>query len=251
MRKKHQAVLISSVAKKNFCNEISLGNFTYDSEVKEQLRNFFNENIKQEDVENQDENNENSSDDNSFEISNVKVPKQVANNSKEYVKFQISEKAVLGNIDPFNYDTMAQKSLNICYDNSQSSEDYNKDLGENIKFFDIIKQYIYWKENCETKDKKKVDIDCFQIFKLEPEKIKYIKGKLIEFKKIVKEKKLDGNDSIINKFLNDLENSYIEQKKELNNLTENMEYIDNISYGKKWSQVDFQKVKKIKPDESY
>ena len=51
--------------------------------------------------------------------------------------------------------------------------------------------------------------------------------------------------------MNDLENSYIEQKKELNNLTENMEYIDNISYGKKWSQVDFQKVKKIKPDESY
>ena len=149
MRKKHQAVLISSVAKKNFCNEISLGNFTYDSEVKEQLRNFFNENIKQEDVENQDENNENSNDnDNSnhnqiipnglnnsqYKLSNINS----TNNSKEYVKFQISEKAVLGNIDPFNYDTMAQKSLNICYDNSQSSEDYNKDLGENIKFFDIF-----------------------------------------------------------------------------------------------------------------
>ena len=62
MRKKHQAVLINSAAKKNFCNEISLGNFTYESEIKEQLRDFFNNNIKQEDIETKDENNENKED---------------------------------------------------------------------------------------------------------------------------------------------------------------------------------------------
>ena len=67
MRKKNQAILISSAAKKNFCNEIYLVNFTYESEVKEQLRDFFNNNINQEDVENQnEEDNENSSNEDSF-----------------------------------------------------------------------------------------------------------------------------------------------------------------------------------------
>lgn len=38
------------------------------------------------------------------------------------------------------------------------------------------------------KRKKNCDIDCFQLFNLEPDKIKNIKEKLIEFKKIAKEK---------------------------------------------------------------
>ena len=139
MRKKHQAVLISSAAKKNFCNEISLGNFTYESEVKEQLRDFFNNNISQEDVENPDEESGNSSDEDAFEVSNIKVPKQVINNTKEYAKFQISEKAVLSGIDPFNYETIPQKVINICYDNSEYTDNNNKDLGATIKFFDIIR----------------------------------------------------------------------------------------------------------------
>ena len=33
MRKKHQAVHISTLAKKNFCNEISLGDYTYEEEI--------------------------------------------------------------------------------------------------------------------------------------------------------------------------------------------------------------------------
>ena len=251
MRKKHQAVLINSTAKKNFCNEISLGNFTYESEVKEQLKDFFNSNIKPEDIENQDENSENSSDDDSFEVSNIKVPKQVINNSKEYAKFQISERAVLSGIDSFNYETIPQKTINICYDNSEYTEDNNKDLGATIKFFNIIKQCIYWKEKCEAKGKKNCDIDCFQLFNLEPDKIKNIKEKLIEFKKIAKEKKLDNSDSIINKFLTELESNYAEQKKELNNLISNLEYIDTVSYGKNWSVVGFQKVKILNENEPY
>ena len=81
MRKKHQAVLINSAAKKNFCNEISLGNFTYESEVKEQLHDFFNNNIKQEDLEytNEEEKereaNYSSDEEDAFEVSNIKVLK--------------------------------------------------------------------------------------------------------------------------------------------------------------------------------
>ena len=174
MRKKHQAVLISSAAKKNFCNEISLGNFTYESEVKEQLRDFFNDNIKEEDIENIEENNDNSSDDD-FEVSNIKVPKQIINNQKEYAKFQISEKALLGGIDPFNYETIPQKTINICYDNSEYTEDNNKDLGSTIKFFDIIKQCIFWKDK---NNDKKWDIEPFQFFNLNPD-IKMIKEKIV------------------------------------------------------------------------
>ena len=243
MRKKHQAVLINSAAKKNFCNEISLGNFTYESEIKEQLRDFFNNNIKEEDIETKDENDDSSSDDDSFEVSNIKVPKQAINNSKEYAKLQISEKAVLGGIDSFNYEIIPQKTINICYDESEYSDDNNKHLGETIKFFDIIKQCIYWNGKCEAKGKKNCEIDCFQLFNLEPDKIKKIKEKLIEFRKISKEKKLDGGESIINKLLGELENKYIEQKMELNNLISNLEYIDTISYGNNWSIVGFQKVK--------
>ena len=243
MRKKHQAVLISSAAKKNFCNEISLGNFTYESEVKEQLREFFNNNINQDDLENPNEEKANSSDDDDdFEVSNIKVPKLIDNNTKEYAKFQISEKATLSGIEPFSYETIPQKVLNICYDNSEYTDDNNKDIGDTIKFFDIIKQCIYWKEKGDSKGKKN-DIDCFQLFNLDPEKIKNIKDKLAEFKKIAKEKKLDGKDSIITKLLTDLENIFIEQKKELRHLVENLEYVDKVSYGDKWSVVWFQKVK--------
>ncbi len=249
MRKKHQAVLISSGAKKNFCNEISLGNFTYEIEQKEQLRDFFNNNINDDDVEKQDEDNINSSDDDSFEVSKIKVP-QVNNNTKEYAKFQVSEKALLGGIDPFNYETIPHKCINISYDKATNNDDNNKDLGETIKFLDIIKQYIYWKDKSGTKDKKNLDIDCFQLFNLEPNKIKNIKEKIIEFKKITKEKKLDGSDPLFNKLLNEIENSYTEQKKELNNLISNLDNVDNISYGNKWSVVGFQKGKAINQNEN-
>ena len=249
MRKKHQAVMISSAAKKNFCNEISLGNFTYESEVKEQLRDFFNDNIKQEDVENFEEKEDDSSEDDDFEVSNIKVPKQVVNNQKEYSKFQITENAVLGNIDPSNYEPIPQKVINICYDNSEYSEDNNKDLGTTLKFFDIIKQCIFWKNKMVSKGKN-IDIDCFQLFNLDPNKIRFIKEKMDELRKITKDKSLDGHDSVIN-FLNELENNYSEQKKELNNLIANLEYVDTISYGKDWSVVSFQKVKIVNENENY
>jgi hypothetical protein len=249
MRKKHQAVLISSAAKKNFCNEISLGNFTYESEVKEQLRDFFNDNIKQEDVENVEENGDASSDDEDFEVSNIKVPKQALNNQKEYSKFQITENAILGNIDRSNYETIPQKVINICYDNSEYSEANNKELGTTLKFFDIIKQCLFWKDKCEAKGKQG-NIDCFQLFNLDANKIKTIKEKLDQLKKIAKEKKLDGYDPMI-KFLNEIETNYSEQKKELNNLIANLEYVDTISYGNDWSLVGFQKVKIVNENENY
>ena len=240
MRKKHQAVLINSSAKKNFCNEISLGNFTYETEQKEQLRDYFNNNLNEEDLENQDE--ENSSDEDSFEVSNIKVPKQPIGNPKEYAKLQIGEKAIVSGIDPANYETIPQKIINICDDSSGYTEDNNKDLGATIKFFDVIKNCIFWKEKNDSKGIRNSEIDCFQLFNLNPDKLKEITQKLIELKRLAHEKQLDGN-SVFNKFMAEMENKYVEQKKELHNLISNLEYIDTVSYGDKWSVVGFQKVK--------
>ena len=43
MRKKHQSVHISTYAKKSFCSEINLGDYTSDMEIKDHLTNYFND----------------------------------------------------------------------------------------------------------------------------------------------------------------------------------------------------------------
>ena len=45
------------------------------------------------------------------------------------------------------------------------------------------------------------------------------------------------------KFMAEMETNYAEQKKELQHLISNLEYIDTVSYGNQWSVVGFQKVK--------
>ena len=51
MRKRHQALLISSQAKKKICNEIGVGATSYEIEQKKLLSNYFNDNIDEEDIE--------------------------------------------------------------------------------------------------------------------------------------------------------------------------------------------------------
>ena len=50
MRKRHQAILISSHAKKNICNDISLNLDSYENEQKYILNKYFKENINPEDI---------------------------------------------------------------------------------------------------------------------------------------------------------------------------------------------------------
>ena len=237
MRKKQQAIHISTSAKKNFCKEISLSDYTYEEEIKEQLNDYFNDNIRDEDVENDEENK--SSDEDSFEICNIQVPKQDSSNMKEFAKFQISEKAVLSRIEDFNYEFIPQKMINISENESEKTVENNREIGTEIKMDDIIKQYIFWKENCDEKDKKNAEIEPFELFNLDSEKLKVIKKKISELKKIVKDKKF--NDPVLNKLFKELEDSYIEQRKELNNLVNNMEKIDNVSYGKNFCIVKYKK----------
>ena len=76
------------------------------------------------------------------------------------------------------------------------------------------------------------------------EKIKYIREKLNEIKKNAKDNRLDGNDSIMIKFLNQQEETYTIQKMEIDGLINNLEYVETITYGDKWSVVQLKETKK-------
>ena len=234
MRQRHQAINISTYAKKNFCNEISLNNYTYEEELKEHLREYFSQNLREEDIEDK---NDISSDDDSFEISEIKVPKQSNNN--DFAKFQISEKAIISRIQDFNYEIIPKKAINIGQNDDEKIPENNRNIGATIKLEDIIKQYFYWKDKEKDKTKVNNEIDSFQLFNLNLDKIKDIKKKITDIKKIAKNKKMDETN--LNKLLKELENDYNEQKKELNNLVNKIDKIDNITYGKNWSIVEYQK----------
>ena len=234
MRQRHQAMNISTYAKKNFCNEISLNNYTYEEELKEHLREYFSQNLREEDIEDK---NDISSDDDAFEISEIKVPKQ--SNNTDFAKFQISEKAIVSRIQDFNYEIIPKKAINIGQNDDEKIPENNRNIGATIKLEDIIKQYFYWKDKEKDKTKVNNEIDSFQLFNLNLDKIKDIKKKITDIKKIAKDKKMDETN--LNKLLKELENDYNEQRKELNNLVNKIDKIDNITYGKNWSIVEYQK----------
>ena len=75
------------------------------------------------------------------------------------------------------------------------------------------------------------------MFNLNEDKIKSIKNKINELKKITKEKNM--KEPMLNQLIKELDDKYIEQRKELNNLANNIDKIDTISYGKDWSIVGY------------
>ena len=231
MRKRHQSVHISTFAKKSLSSEINLNDYTSDMEIRDQLTEYFNDNIKDEDVDNTDENN----DDDSFEVSDMKVPKHIVNTDKEFAKFQISERAILTGIDNFNYEIIPKNKINIGENESEKTEENKRDMGLDIKLDDIINQYIFWKENSAKNIN--TDIDPLLLFNLNEDKIKSIKNKINELKKITKEKNM--KEPMLNQLIKELDDKYIEQRKELNNLANNIDKIDTISYGKDWSIVGY------------
>ena len=240
MRKRHQAIMISSAAKKSICNDISLNNITYELEVKEQLKKFFDANLKKEDLESNAENEKKDLEDSDdeFEVTNIKVPKQSGNNNKESARLYVAENAIISGIDRNFINKIQQGSINIS--SGEYSDENCKKIGSSLSFNDIIKQIIYWKD----KTKGKNDINVLELFNLNLDKIKYIREKLNEIKKNAKENRLDGNDSIIVKFLNQQEETYTIQKMEIDGLINNLEYIETITYGDKWSVVQLKEAKK-------
>ena len=137
MRKRHQALLISSQAKKKICNELSINNASYEIEQKQMLNNYFKDHIDEEDIEipskiqrNTDkikerENNNDDEEDNDNEedlddeeeenislSTNITVP-PLGDQKGPYIKYEISEKAYVGGINFDDYSYIPIKKLKI------------------------------------------------------------------------------------------------------------------------------------------
>ena len=192
MRKRHQAILISSNAKKNICNEISLNYDSYEIEQKHLLNNYFQENISPEDispsttkeiapenvdeeVEEENENLEDSSDSEEDIISinsKIKVP-PLGEDKGPYIKYEISEKAFIAGINYDDYTIIPENKINIKSEKSDNinnnnyknkNEEENKQdnrmikIGQKIEFNDILKQIAYWSEQINLENSKDKDI---------------------------------------------------------------------------------------------
>ena len=192
MRKRHQAILISSNAKKNICNEISLNYDSYEIEQKHLLNNYFQENISPEDispsttkeiapenvdeeVEEENENLEDSSDSEEDIISinsKIKVP-PLGEDKGPYIKYEISEKAFVAGINYDDYTIIPENKINIKSEKRDNinnnnyknkNEEENKQdnrtikIGQKIEFNDILKQIAYWSEQINLENSKDKDV---------------------------------------------------------------------------------------------
>ena len=247
MRKKHQAILITTEAKKNIYNDMS--NYNNDYEQKEQLQEFFNKNINPEDVEYtekeilQKEENDFFSDDDedSVDFSNIKVSKGT-NNTKQDPSMNISEKAVFVHNEVSKCDTI---ELNVekleelsKKDDKDKTPENSVEIGNEINFSDIIQQIIFWKGN------EQINIDGFELLNLNYDKMKDVIKDFSELKNLAKRYKLDGKDSLIKQMLMELFGIYTKQKQGLNYLQNNLDKLNKISFGKNCCKVNY------KPDSS-
>jgi hypothetical protein len=143
MRKRHQALLISSQAKKKICNELSINNASYEIEQKKLLNNYFKENIDDEDVEiptnagskNKDKTkNDEDEEENEYEedfddeeeenatlSTNIPVP-PLGDQKGPYIKYEISEKAFVGGINYDDYSYIPENKLKIKGDNEDDKK---------------------------------------------------------------------------------------------------------------------------------
>ena len=190
MRKRHQAILISSNAKKNICNEISLNYDSYEIEQNHLLNNYFKENINPEDIapsttkeiapENVDEEEENEdledSSDSEEDIisinSKIKVP-PLGEDKGPHIKYEISEKAFVAGINYDDYTIIPDNKINIKSEKSyninnnyrnqnQNEKEDTQDnriikIGQKIDFDDILKQIAYWSEQINLENSKDKD----------------------------------------------------------------------------------------------
>ena len=143
MRKRHQAIMISSQAKKKICNELGLNTTSHEIEQKKLLNTYFNDNVDEEDIEiisgqekipdkktkknsQDDDSDDEDIDDEDEETitlsSNIKVP-PLGDQRGPYIKYQISEKAYIGGINFDDYSYIPQNKINIKQENANSLND--------------------------------------------------------------------------------------------------------------------------------
>ena len=283
MRKRHQAILISSHAKKNICNDLSLNPDSYEIEQKFILNNYFKENINPEDIDNypqiekdpenvvEEEENDDSEDisdedENYISInSNIKVP-PLGEQKGPHIKYEISEKALLGGISYDDYQIIPENKIkinvggdekkynkyNINKENNEKKEERIIKVGEKIDFNDIIEQMAYWAEqiNNENSKEKTVskrnikdinipEINILQLFKLYPKKMDELNNKIKMLEKEMRSKNLNNDNCALKIILNEKENILNEKKQEIKKLSNALDKIKSITYGDKFGLIEF------------
>ena len=160
MRKRHQALLVSSQAKKKICNELSINNSSYEVEQKQILSNYFNNHIDEEDIEvtsapkkaddkylikekenieEEDEENElDDKDDDDEEEENVTLSTDIrvpplGDQKGPYIKYEISEKAYVGGVNFDDYSYIPENKLKIKENIDDNDKKKAKASKKNIK----------------------------------------------------------------------------------------------------------------------
>ena len=195
MRKRHQALFISSQTKDKICKELAINNSTYEIEQKQILNNYFKDNIAEEDVEvqinnreieeknqekDEDDEDEDEKEDDQYEEENISLNSNITvpplgDQKGPYIKFDISEKAFVGGVNFIDYNIIPENRIKIKEVNTEDknknmrkNDKINKDnettkVGAALNFKNIIEQMAYWGEELnyekskdKTKNKKKL-----------------------------------------------------------------------------------------------
>ena len=204
MRKRHQAFNISLKAKREINNYLKIDNIRSEEELKESLKNFFFDKIKEEDVENEEE--DLLEDDNN--ILEFETPKK-HDNVPQTEDFKISENAIISNFQSDIYKLIK-----------------NDDKKEKINFSDFIKEL-------SEDDIKNIKIE--ELINVDENKLLNLENKLNELKDVCEENNNSEISNIIDYYIQEVKN----KRDNMNYFTDNLDKIDTITFEKNGNIITF------------
>ena len=204
MRKRHQAFNISLKAKREINNYLKIDNIRSEEELKESLKNFFFDKIKEEDVENEEE--DLFEDDNN--ILEFETPKK-HDNVPQTEEFKISENAIISNFQSDIFKLIK-----------------NDDKKEKINFSDFIKEL-------SEDDIKNIKIE--ELINVDENKLLDLENKLNELKDVCDENNNTEISNIIDYYIQEVKN----KRDNMNYFTDNLDKIDTITFEKNGNIISF------------
>ena len=204
MRKRHQAFNISLKAKREINNHLKIDGVRSEEELKESLKNFFFDKIKEEDVENEEE--DLFEDDNN--ILEFETPKK-HDNVPQTEDFKISENAIISNFQSDIFKLIK-----------------NDDKKEKINFSDFIKEL-------SEDDIKNIKIE--ELINVDENKLLDLENKLNELKDVCDENKNTEISNIIDYYIQEVKN----KRDNMNYFTDNLDKIDTITFEKNGNIITF------------
>ena len=204
MRKRHQAFNISLKAKREINNHLKIDGVRSEEELKESLKNFFFDKIKEEDVENEEE--DLFEDDNN--ILEFETPKK-HDNVPQTEEFKISENAIISNFQSDIFKLIK-----------------NDDKKEKINFSDFIKEL-------SEDDIKNIKIE--ELINVDENKLLDLENKLNELKDVCDENNNTEISNIIDYYIQEVKN----KRDNMNYFTDNLDKIDTITFEKNGNIITF------------